>query len=84
MILVEQRKVGLEGSITKYFPDAQEKWKSIRVRNLLSHTSGLKDYSSEEMTKAGGPVNLRADYTEAQMLKLIESFPLEFQPGEKW
>jgi CubicO group peptidase (beta-lactamase class C family) len=84
MMLVEQGEVGLEDSITKYFPDAPKRWKSICVRNLLSHTSGLKDYSSDEMTKPGGLVNLRADYTEAQMLKLIESFPLEFEPGKNW
>src|SRR5207247_5700631 len=35
-------------------------------------------------TKPGAPINLRADYTEDELVKIIETFPLDFQPGEKW
>ncbi len=84
MMLVEEGKVGLDDSITKYFPEAPPAWQKIKVRNLLSHTSGLKEYESDDMTKPGGPINLRADYTEEQLLKIIESFPIEYQAGEKW
>lgn len=36
------------------------------------------------MTKSGGPINLRADYTEAQLVKIIETLPSDFAPGEGW
>jgi CubicO group peptidase (beta-lactamase class C family) len=84
MMLVEQGKLSLDDSITKYFPDAPASWQNIKIRNLLSHTSGLGEYESDERTKAGGPINLRADYTEDELVKIIETFPMEFQPGEKW
>ena len=84
MMLVEQGKVGLDDSITKYFADAPPTWQKIKVRNLLSHTSGLTEYESDDMTKPGGPINMRADYTEEQLLKIIESFPIEYAPGAKW
>jgi CubicO group peptidase (beta-lactamase class C family) len=84
MMLVEQGKIDLDGSITRYFPDAPATWQNIKVRNLLSHTSGLAEYESDEKTKPGGPVNMRTDYTEEQFVKMIESFPPEFAPGEKW
>src|SRR5271166_2635640 len=41
MMLVEERKVGVDDPIQKYFPDAPETWNGIKIRNLLSHTSGL-------------------------------------------
>ena len=76
MMLVEEGKVGLDDSITKYFPDAPEAWKQIKVRNLLSHTGGTTDYPDD--------FDFRRDYTEDELLKRAEAIPLAFQPGEKW
>ena len=84
MMLVEEGKMSLDDSITKYFPHAPVTWQNIKVRNLLSHTSGLAEYTSDENTGPGGHINLRQDYTEDQLVKIIQSFPLDFQPGEKW
>ncbi len=44
MMLVEEGKIGLDDSIVKYFPNAPQSWQAIRVKNLLSHTSGLAEY----------------------------------------
>jgi CubicO group peptidase (beta-lactamase class C family) len=76
MMLVEEGKIGLEDKITKYFPDAPARWNDITVRNLLSHESGIKDYTAV--------VNLRQDYTEEQLVKLAESLPPDFAPGTQW
>lgn len=84
MMLVEEGKIALEDPITKYFPDGPVFWQNIKIKNLLSHTSGLSEYESDDKTKPGGPINLRADYTEDSLVKIIETFPMEFQPGEKW
>jgi CubicO group peptidase (beta-lactamase class C family) len=84
MMLVEEGKIGLDDSIRKYFPDAPDTWQNIKIRNMLSHTSGLAEYESDDKTKPGGPINMRADYTEDQLVKIIESFSMDFQPGEKW
>jgi len=84
MMLVEEGKVGLDDSIRKYFPEAPAAWQEVRIQNLLSHTSGLAEYESSDKVKPGGPINLRADYTENQLVKIIESFPMDFSPGSKW
>ncbi|MGH7621157.1 MAG: serine hydrolase domain-containing protein, partial [Gemmatimonadaceae bacterium] len=84
MMLVEQGKIGLDDSLPKYFPEAPESWRAVTIRELLSHTSGLADYTDDSVTKAGGPINLRADYTEAQLVKIIETLPSDFAPGESW
>ena len=76
MMLVEDGKVGLDDSITKYFADAPATWKDVTVRELLSHTAGLGDYPKN--------FNFRKDRTEDEELKLVESIPLAFPPGTNW
>ncbi|MGB6876278.1 MAG: serine hydrolase domain-containing protein [Candidatus Acidiferrales bacterium] len=77
MMLVEEGKIGLEDKITKYFPNAPSSWKDITIRNLLSHESGIKNYTDSSM-------DYRKDYTEDQLLKLSERPPLDFAPGTNW
>jgi CubicO group peptidase (beta-lactamase class C family) len=81
MMLVEEGKVGLDDKISKYFPDSPPAWKDITIRHLLTHTSGIPDYTSE---KTGGAINMRVDYTEEELVKKIAALPLDFEPGEKW
>lgn len=84
MMLVEEGKVSLDDSITKYFPDAPAAWKPILIKNLLSHTSGLAEYESEDRTGPKGPFYMRLDFTEDELVTKIEALPVEWAPGEKW
>ncbi len=84
MMLVEDGKVSLDDSITKYFTDAPAAWKPILVKNLLSHTSGLAEYETPERTGRGGPFDWRMDFTEDEFVKKAESLPIENAPGDKW
>jgi CubicO group peptidase (beta-lactamase class C family) len=77
MMLVEEGKIGLEDHINKYFPDAPAIWNDITVRHLLSHTSGIQNYTNKGM-------DYRKDLTEDDLLKLAESTPLDFPPGSDW
>jgi CubicO group peptidase (beta-lactamase class C family) len=76
MMLVEAGKIGLNDPLTKYFPEAPPSWKNVTVRELLSHTGGFGDYPKD--------FNFRKDWTEPQLLKLVESIPLAYPPGAKW
>ena len=84
MMLVEEGKVSLDDSITKYFPDAPASWKPILIKNMLSHTSGLAEYETEERTRPDGPFYMRLDYTEDQLLKKTEALPIDFAVGSNW
>ena len=78
MLLVEEGKVNLDEKISKYLPSAPETWKNVTVRNLLTHTSGIKSYtglSGFELTK-----RLKRD----EFVKAIGMHPLEFEPGERY
>ena len=77
MLLVEDGKLSLSDPITKFFPDAPATWKDITVRHLLTHTSGIPDYTTESM-------NYRQDYTEDEMAKMAYSLQLEFPAGSRW
>src|SRR5258708_2683240 len=57
MLLVEDGKIALTDSIAKYFPEAPERFRPITVRHLLTHTSGIPDYTA-------GTMDYRRDYTE--------------------
>jgi CubicO group peptidase (beta-lactamase class C family) len=76
MMLVEEGKIRLDDPITKYFKNAPASWQEVTIRELLSHTAGFTDYPKN--------FDFRKDYTEAQLLKIVEGIPLEFQPGTKW
>lgn len=78
MLLAEEGKINTDEKISKYLPTAPEAWKNVTVRNLLTHTSGIKSYtglSGFELTK-----RLKRD----EFVKAIGAFPLEFEPGERW
>ena len=83
MMLVEEGKLSLDDSITKYFPDAPATWKPILIKNLLSHTSGLAEYESEDRIGPKGRFYLRLDFTEDELVTKIEALPIEFGPGDK-
>ncbi len=67
MMLIEEKKLALEDPISKCL-DVPENWSAIRVRHLLTHTSGLGDYPES--------FSLHRDYIEDELLKMITAQPL--------
>jgi len=76
MMLVEEGKLGLDDPLTKFFKDAPATWKDVTVRELLSHTAGFGDYPEK--------FDFRKDWTEDELLKLVEGTPLAYAPGTSW
>jgi N-acyl-D-amino-acid deacylase len=77
MLLVEDGKLALGDPLTKFFPDAPLSWNTITVRHLLTHTSGIPDYTTSTF-------DYRKDYTEEQLAELAFEQTLEFPPGSRW
>ena len=77
MLQVEDGKLALSDPISKFFPDAPASWRNITVRHLLTHTSGIPDYTTDAF-------DYRKDYTEAELAKLAYATTLEFPAGSRW
>jgi serine-type D-Ala-D-Ala carboxypeptidase len=74
-VLVERRRVELDGAVSLYLPEfAREDKRAITVRQLLTHTSGLP---------AWRPLYLLAGGDPARALEVIASQPLEQAPGAR-
>jgi CubicO group peptidase (beta-lactamase class C family) len=76
MMLVEEGKIKLDDPITKYLKGAPASWNRVTIRELLSHTAGFTDYPEK--------FDFRKDYTEADLLKIVEGIPLAFPPGTNY
>ena len=74
--LMEEGKLGIEDSVHKFFPDAPETWKPIRVKHLMSHTSGLK--------REGPAYDNSVIQPDLVIIKSAYSLPLDFKTGEKY
>jgi CubicO group peptidase (beta-lactamase class C family) len=79
MILAERHKLNLDDSITRFFPDFPAYAKPITVRQLLTHTSGMKAY--EELIPEGRTAQLH-DRDILDLLKQQTS--TYFQPGMEY
>jgi CubicO group peptidase (beta-lactamase class C family) len=77
MLQVEDGKLALDDPLTRFFPEAPAYWRAITVRHLLTHTSGIPDYTD-------GLIDLRRDYTEDEMLRFAYGLQPEFAPGTDW
>lgn len=77
MQLVNEGRIKLDDPITKYFPEGRTVWRGITVRHLLTHTSGIPDYT-------GGKIDYRRAYTEDELVRYAAQEKLIFQPGERW
>jgi CubicO group peptidase (beta-lactamase class C family) len=79
LLLVERHRLSLDDRIDKYLPAGPRGWEGITIRHLLNHTSGIRD--SED----GGEVfDLRREYTDDEIIKVAQSYPLDFPVGSRW
>jgi CubicO group peptidase (beta-lactamase class C family) len=88
MLLVHDGKLGYEETLTGIFPEFPAYGKSITVRELLNHTSGLPDYEGlmEAREKAAGPVwSPERQIGDREVLELVaRETHGKFAPGSRW
>jgi len=77
-LLVDEGKLSFDQPIGELLPDVPETWRTITVRQLLNHTSGLPDVFSDV---ASG--TMRAEGRDALLHALYEAPPAGL-PGEAW
>ncbi len=77
VMLAEQGRLSLDDPITRFLPEGPAAWRRITIRHLLTHTSGIGDYTDSTL-------DVRRDYAEADLVRLAARQALEFAPGERW
>lgn len=78
LLLMQDGKLSLDDPISKYLTNTPASWKDITVRNLLTHTSGLTNYNNIE------GFEIAKHLTQAQFIKQLGAYPLDFPTGTKW
>jgi CubicO group peptidase (beta-lactamase class C family) len=78
MILQQEGKLSVDDPISKYLKNTPPSWSKITIRNLLTHTSGIKTYTDLD------GFALRLHLTQAQFIAKIGALPLDFQPGDEY
>jgi len=79
LLLEERGKLGTSDSIRKYLPDAPAAWDKVTVFHLLTHTSGIPNFTA--MPEYG-----RLKHSATPVAEVIAAFrdkPLEFTPGDQ-
>lgn len=79
LLLEERGKLKLDDPIRKYVPDAPAAWDKVTIFNLLTHTSGIPNFTSlpeyNTLKLSEAPV--------AKTVAIVRDKPLDFTPGEK-
>jgi CubicO group peptidase (beta-lactamase class C family) len=75
--LQEQEKLSLDDLVSKFVENCPAHWNEITIRHLLTHTSGIPNYSSLpryfQMSKF--------HWSPAKWIERFRDSPLEFAPG---
>ena len=80
LLLEERGKLKVEDPVKKYFPDAPAAWDKITIYNLLTHTSGIPNFTS---FPEYGPTEWK-DTTPIELVARFRDKPLDFEPGAKF
>lgn len=78
--LVEQGKLSYEDPLSKFVPDYpdSESARRIKIKHLLSHTSGLPSFDPSFSPPGDRTVTVQT------ILDSVPRKPLQFEPGTKW
>ena len=80
LMLLEEGLLSLEDDITKFIPTYPTNGKKITIHHLLTHTSGIKSYTS--MQRFGEVMTI--DETPLKFIDFFKNEPMDFDPGEKY
>jgi CubicO group peptidase (beta-lactamase class C family) len=83
VLLAQQGRLSLDDDVRRYVPEVPQYGATIRIRHLLNHTSGLRDWGVVEDI-AGWPRGTRT-YTHAHVLDIVgRQRALNFPPGSQY
>jgi CubicO group peptidase (beta-lactamase class C family) len=78
LLLARDGKLAVDDKVSRHLKDTPPSWANITLRHLLTHTSGIKNYTA----LAG--FELTRHLTQAQFIRRLGALPLDFPSGDKW
>jgi len=86
MLLVHDGKLRYDETLTEVFPEFPAYGKTITIRHLLNHTSGLLDYEDLMAKQYGNtPDDKIPQISDAGVLALMQkASTTQFPPGSRW
>ncbi len=79
--LAEQGKLALDDPLSSYVPEFDTGGRTVTIRQLLNHTSGVPEYTVQPGFFAKlSPLDL----SDAELLQLVSGKPFDFEPGTGW
>src|SRR5262245_22809038 len=81
-ILIEDGKLDVEDPVSKYLPEIPGAWADMKVRHLLTMSSGLpEDFASESIPDSA---DVATPYDDASMLKAFAGLKMEAPIGTEF
>lgn len=80
MRLAERGKLSIDDPMSKYLPDVPTHGRTITIRRLLNHTSGVHNYTAE----AAWRPRWAEDMTPREIVAFVDHDSLDFTPGDAW
>ena len=80
LLLEEKDKLSLTDNINKYLKNAPPAWNDITIFHLLTHTSGIPNYTKFPNFSSMTTITI----TPEQQIELFRNKTLEFQPGSSY
>jgi CubicO group peptidase (beta-lactamase class C family) len=83
VLLARQGRLSLDDDVRRYIPEVPDYGRTITIRHLLNHTSGLRDWGTVQEI-AGWPRGTRI-HTHAHVLDIVSrQRALNFNPGAEY
>lgn len=81
MQLQERGKLNVNDAICKYLEDCPAAWQTVTIRQLLTHTSGIPNFSS--LPDWDEKISVQP-FTRTGFVKVFRDLPLQFAPGNSF
>jgi D-alanyl-D-alanine carboxypeptidase len=79
--LADENKLSLDDPIEKYLPGLPASWGQAKIRQLLSHTSGIPSHTSADDSDVK---LLPVKHTPDELIALLKDLPLNYEHGTKF
>lgn len=80
LMLMEKEKLNLGDELTKFIPDYPTNGHKITIHHLLTHTSGIKNFTSMKEIRDIA----KKDMAPSDLVDFFKNEPMDFNPGEKF